>query len=202
MTNIPQPLRRFTTFEVARICGVYHTTVINWVKKGQLKALQTPGKHRRILLPDLLEFMRRFEMPIPEGLAAWRKKVLVVEDEEPMRRILVRHLGRLADVEVAQTDDGMKALLMIGQAPPDLLVLDVGIPNIDGLRLIELVRAAEHSRPVKVIVVTGKDLDARELDFVRENAEECFGKPFDGQAFLWAASRALDVELPVEEAAR
>lgn len=102
---------------------------------------------------------------------------------------------------MAAADDGMKALLHIGQSPPDLLILDIGIPNINGLKLIELLRAAEHSRPVKIIVVTGQDLRPPELAFIREHAEGFFPKPLEGEAFLAAAARCLDLEVPQPAAA-
>lgn len=49
----------FTTNEVAKICSVTRQTVINWIKWGRLKALSTPGGHRRVMREDLVSFMER-----------------------------------------------------------------------------------------------------------------------------------------------
>src|SRR6185369_15954578 len=94
------PPRAFTTFEVAKICGVFHTTVINWVNKGKLKAHSTPGGHRRIQLPDLIAFMTQFDMPIPGDLHQRARRILIVEDDPSVQRMLQRTLSALPGVEI------------------------------------------------------------------------------------------------------
>src|SRR5579885_1934753 len=104
------PGRVFSTFEVGRICGVFHTTVINWVNKGKLKAHMTPGGHRRIALSDLIDFMRRFEMPIPADLENRPKRVLVVEDNAAVQRMLARALQPFEGIVVETCSGGLEAL--------------------------------------------------------------------------------------------
>ena len=60
--------KTFTTFEAAKMCGVVHTTVINWANKGKLAHRKTPGGHRRIPISSLRSFMQKYEMPIPEAM--------------------------------------------------------------------------------------------------------------------------------------
>src|SRR5688500_2835728 len=102
--------RLFTTFETAKACGAYHTTVINWINKGMLKARVTPGGHRRVALPDLLEFMRRFEMPIPHDLTDRPKRVLIVEDDPAVQRLIKRTLSELPSIDLQACDNGLQAL--------------------------------------------------------------------------------------------
>jgi len=109
--------RAFTTFEVAKACGVFHTTVINWVNKGKLKARVTPGGHRRIQMPDLIDFMKRFDMPIPEDLTQKAKKILIVEDDPAVSRMLKRTLQALSGVEIQTCVGGLEALMAIGKTP-------------------------------------------------------------------------------------
>lgn len=59
--------RAFSTFEVAKLCGVFHTTVINWAKKGILRHRLTPGGHRRIPKSVLVPFMEKYAMPFPKN---------------------------------------------------------------------------------------------------------------------------------------
>ena len=80
--------KTFTTFEVARLCGVFHTTVINWVNKGKLKARVTPGGHRRIPISELVLFMKKYEMPIPADIEDAHKQILILDDEPMMTRLL------------------------------------------------------------------------------------------------------------------
>ncbi|MFH1847516.1 MAG: helix-turn-helix domain-containing protein [Candidatus Omnitrophota bacterium] len=56
----------FSTCQVAKITNVHHTTVFNWVKEGKINAYITPGGHRRIKKQDLLDFMKTYNIPIPD----------------------------------------------------------------------------------------------------------------------------------------
>ena len=58
----------FTTYEASKHCGVTLATVINWVEHGILPAYKTPGGHRRIKKEDLIEFLKKYNMPIPDKL--------------------------------------------------------------------------------------------------------------------------------------
>ncbi|MDE2141177.1 MAG: helix-turn-helix domain-containing protein [Elusimicrobia bacterium] len=75
------PERTFTTFEVARLCGVFYTTVAHWIDNGKLKAYTTPGKHHRIVCSELIAFMRAYEMPIPPDLAPEPRRILIIDDD-------------------------------------------------------------------------------------------------------------------------
>ena len=69
--NVIQKLEKnhpLTTFETARICGVTHSTITQWIKHGKLNAYQTPGKHRRIYKDQLLKFLNLYQINIPTDL--------------------------------------------------------------------------------------------------------------------------------------
>ncbi|MBI3563812.1 MAG: excisionase family DNA-binding protein, partial [Elusimicrobia bacterium] len=70
----------YSTFEVARLCGVFHTTVLHWIRKGKLRAYATPGGHHRITRSALVEFMERYEFPVPRGWEPSPTRVLIVDD--------------------------------------------------------------------------------------------------------------------------
>lgn len=192
----PRP-KVFSTFEAGRICGVVHTTVINWVNRGMLKAHTTPGGHRRIALPDLIDFMKRFEMPIPEDLAGRRKRILVAEDDAAVQRMLKRALSALEGVDVEACASGLEALMRIGKEAPDLLVLDIRIPQVNGFEVLKLLRANEQTKPVRIIVVTGEALSRDDESVLRDDADAFFRKPIEVAAFRRRASELLELELPV-----
>ncbi len=194
MSSTPSQPRLFTTFEVGRICGVFHTTVINWVNKGKLKAHTTPGGHRRIALPDLLEFMRRFEIPIPEGLAHRGRRVMVVEDDESVRKLLVNAVRGIPDVEVEDCESGLQALIAIGKEAPDVLLLDIRIPEVDGLEVLKVLRANEQLRPMKIVAVTGEPLEPGEQQLLRSHADHLFRKPFSTAQVRKRVAELLDPE--------
>lgn len=66
----PRPLTPrggyLTTRKIANLCGVSPTTIIRWIESGDLKAFKLPSGHRRVLLEELIDFLQRFDMPIPQ----------------------------------------------------------------------------------------------------------------------------------------
>ncbi|MBI5242760.1 MAG: response regulator [Elusimicrobia bacterium] len=192
--SITNENREFTTFQAARICGVFHTTVINWVNKGKLAAHHTPGGHRRILLANLVAFMKHYDMPIPEGIVDERKRVLVVEDDPVVQQVLVRALKPLPELEITTCVNGMEALLAIGKRAPDLVVLDIRIPHVNGLELCRLLRNNDYTDPVKIIAVSGEALSAADEYFLRTHADCYFRKPLQIDIFQEAAMDLLELE--------
>lgn len=184
--------RLFSTFQAARLCGVYHTTVINWIKTGKLKAYTTPGGHRRIHSNDLLEFMRHFEMPIPKDLLTRPKRLLIVEDDASVRRMLMRTFSGVPNLEVVECEGGIEALIEIGRTAPDLLVLDIRIPQVNGLEICRILRSSEATRPIRIVCVTGEALSAEEQAFLEANTAAVFRKPLSTEAFKQAALDLLD----------
>ncbi|MFA6093091.1 MAG: response regulator [Elusimicrobiota bacterium] len=193
-----EPQKVFTTFEVGKICGVFHTTVINWVNKGKLKAHCTPGKHRRILLADLLEFMRRFEMPIPEDLLLRSKSALVVEDDPAVQRMIVRALQSLPGLKVQACANGLDAMIAVGKDAPELLVLDINIPKVNGLEVCEILRNNEQTKPIKIIAVSGQRMSAQNDRFLRENADAFYLKPLSTAELKAKALELLEMD-PVRD---
>ncbi|MBI4668942.1 MAG: helix-turn-helix domain-containing protein [Elusimicrobia bacterium] len=104
-------MKQFTTHDIARICAVTIPGVIRWIEEGKLKAYKTPGGHRRILAPDFLDFLKRYQMPIPLEVEGWNKKrVLVVDDDAPVRQVLKRIISRIgSDIEIQEAADGFEA---------------------------------------------------------------------------------------------
>ena len=93
--------RVFTTFQIAEMCSVRPTTVIKWANQQRIKAYTTPRGHRRVLESDFLEFLKKYNLPIPMELGAGRRRVLVVEDETDLGQLLVRSLQRASkDLDV------------------------------------------------------------------------------------------------------
>lgn len=186
--------RAFTTFEVAKICGVFHTTVINWVNKGKLKAHFTPGGHRRIQPADLVEFMQRFDMPIPPDLASRKKRVLIVEDDLVIQQTLQRALKPLQGVVVQACGNGVEALMAIGREAPDLVVLDIRIPGVNGLDVCRVLHSSEQTAQIKVIAITGGELTPRDEAFLSEHAQAFMRKPIGISEFRAKAAALLELE--------
>src|SRR4051812_36083111 len=123
----------YTTFQVAALCRVQPTTVIKWANQNLLLTYTTPGGHRRVKEADLLAFLKQYRIPIPEVLEQPDRRILVVDDEKNIGQMLCRAFRRAAKgVEAEWIQDGVEALLSVGKTPPDLIVLDVVMPTMDG----------------------------------------------------------------------
>jgi two-component system, OmpR family, response regulator MprA len=103
-------------------------------------------------------------------------RILVVDDDRAVREALRRTLT-LADYEVALAEDGEAAIEQIVQAVPDAVVLDVGLPGIDGLEVCARVRRLGNRVPI--LILTARDAVADRIDGLDVGADDYMVKPFD-----------------------
>ena len=89
------------------------------------------------------------------------KTVLIVEDDLDLSRIFADALF-WAGFRVEQANDGVTALRMIKNDPPDVLILDIGLPMLDGLSVRDELAAHAETRHIPVVVVTGQSDDFRQ----------------------------------------
>ena len=100
--------------------------------------------------------------------------VLVVEDDDQVRSALVRELGRHQYV-VRGAGTALAALRVVSSDPPDLVVLDLGLPDLDGVQVLRMLRAV---RNIPVIIATGRRDDAEIVRLLRAGADDYLVKPF------------------------
>lgn len=173
-----------TTFEISEICEVNPTTVQNWVKEGKLKAYATPGGHRRILREDLIRFLREFGMPVPAGLKEPFPYILIVDDEKDVVDLLTEvMLSGEEELEIAGVQNGVDALLMIGERIPDLLILDIMMPGMNGLEVCRKLKAGTATKKLKIAAITGDHDPAVRDRVLAAGADLVYTKPFDMAKF-------------------
>jgi len=83
-----------------------------------------------------------------------RYNVLVVEDSPPMRKMIVFALSRLRELQVTEADDGVDALRKLAQQRYDLILTDINMPILDGLKLVKRLRADRSYRETPIIIIT------------------------------------------------
>jgi len=189
----------FTTFEVGRLCRVYHTTVINWINKGQLKAYATPGRHRRIERDDLIGFMKQFNIRIPKELGGGKPGVMIVDDDKHILRLLKRAFeSAFHAVDLRLMENGIEALVSVGKDIPDLIVLDVVMPGMDGIEVCKVLRSRPETKIIKIIAITGERLSDEQENFLRSNVDHVFKKPFSPIKLAGAAAALLGSDVSVK----
>lgn len=162
-----------------------HTTVIRWIGEGKIKAHETPGGHRRIESRDLLGFLKRYSMPVPASLSNGRFRVLAVDDEKVMLSMLRKMVDDCADkIELHLATHGMAALMLIGKVPFDLVILDVLMPDIDGIEVCKALKRNPDTAGMKIIAMSGKPLSEEQEEYLDRNTECLLKKPFSPSLLL------------------
>jgi two-component system response regulator ResD len=106
-----------------------------------------------------------------------RGSVLVVDDEPTITDVVSRYLQR-AGYETRSADAGPAALQLVGEARPDLVVLDLMLPGMDGLEVMRRLRADSDRRRLPVILLTAKGEPADRVIGLRLGADDYVAKPF------------------------
>lgn len=179
------PERTYTTHDIARFCDVYPSSVVHWINSGKLKAYATPGGHHRVTREDLVAFLRAFKIPLPAELAERPLRVLIVDDDPELGRVLERAFAHAAGAFATEVcRDGVEALIRIGQSPPDLVVLDVVLPKMDGVQVCRVLKGKPETRGIKIVAISGKKLPFSEKRLQDVKVDAFFRKPLDLAALL------------------
>jgi len=149
-------MKYITTGEAARLCGVGINTVKRWIQKGELKSVVTPGGHWRIVESDFHTFLRTHNMDSLLPKTKQPSKVLLIEDDPAMCSLIEGAL-ELSSIDIAfdYAHDGYTGLMKVGCMQPDLLILDIMLPEINGLELIHRLRTSKVCSAPHILVITG-----------------------------------------------
>ena len=180
----------YTTHEVSRLLHVNPRSVINWIEQNLLPSYRTPGGHRRIRHDDLLAFLRKHQIPTPESLVEGKFNVLIVDDEQEIVEIMRVFLQRQGGYEITSAADGISALIEVGRTKPDLLILDIMIPGVDGIEVCRRIKEDATNRSI-IIAVSGNA--EHENDIIRAGADVFMVKPLDLERLQAEARRLLRV---------
>jgi two-component system OmpR family response regulator len=186
MAKNEKQVRIYSALEVARICGVVNQTAINWIKSGHLKAFQTPGGQYRVYAEDMVSFLTSRGMRVPADLTAGeavqpdRDLVLIVDDDPQINTLLMRFLQKKdPGRRILQAFDGFEAGRLISDRRPEAVILDIGLPGIDGHGLCRRIKEDTGlARPV-IVAISGLDQGADGAVILEEGADAFFPKPLD-----------------------
>ena len=178
-----------TTGEAAKLCGVKLNTIKNWIRQGDIPAIQTPGGHWRIPRASFLTFMEKFTAPIMNDKAdslMSPKRILLIDDDVSAHELMIGALeADDAKYELYSAHSGCSGLIEIGRLQPDLIVLDIMMPDINGLEIIHRLKGAESPLPeAKIVVVTAASDRRLVVNRIKKaNPEALLFKPLNLIAF-------------------
>ncbi|MCL2005361.1 MAG: response regulator [Planctomycetaceae bacterium] len=184
----------FTTGEAAKICKVSQQTIIRCFDNGQLKGFRVPGsKFRRIPREQLFVFMRDNGIPT-DSLETGKRKVLVVDDDRDLVELIVSVLEDDGRFETRVANNGFEAGMMVKDYRPDLIVLDVMLPDINGREVCVRVRGDKSLSNVHIICISGMVERDKIAELMEAGADDFLQKPFDTDVLISRMSRLLEVE--------
>ncbi len=167
--NRPALTDHYTTLEVARMLGMAVRSVQLMVDRGDLEAWKTPGGHRRISRDSVERWLAsrqpggRSEAVSGRARSTGAPRVLLIEDSTHFQNLISLIVKQqFPQVELSIADDGISGLAMVGQLQPQVLLIDILLPGIDGGTLITSLRSHERFRDSKLVVLTSLDEAQRE----------------------------------------
>ena len=184
----------FTTGEAAKICKVSQQTIIRCFDSGQLKGFRVPGsRFRRIPREALYRFMKENSIPT-DALESGRRRILVVDDDQAVVDLITEVLAGDARFESKYVNNGFGAGMLAKEYHPDLIILDVMLPDINGQAVCELIRGDATMSDIKIICISGMVEEDKIAELKASGADDFLHKPLDIDELLRRICRHLDIE--------
>jgi excisionase family DNA binding protein len=173
-----------TLGQAAKFLGVAQSTIRKWSDQGRVPAFYTPGGHRRYRRRDLEAFLERSG---PGGRSDG-PLVLVVDDDARLREFMRVNL-EMEGYSVREAASAEEALEAIEDSAPELVLLDVVMPGVDGWQMLQ--RMQERHGSIPVIMFSGKVDEQAATDAEERGARGFIGKPFDPQQLIERAKQLV-----------
>ena len=184
----------FTTGEAAKICKVSQQTIIRCFDNGQLKGFRVPGsRFRRIPRDMLYKFMKDNGIPT-DALESGKRKVLLVDDDAELVELMTKVLEEDGRFEVRVAGNGFDAGMMVKEYHPDLIVLDVMLPDINGKEVCHRVRSDTNLEDVRILCISGMIEEDKVHELRLSGADDFLHKPFDIEELIDHMCALLEIE--------
>jgi len=184
----------FTTGEAAKICKVSQQTIIRCFDNGQLKGFRVPGsRFRRIPREALYKFMKDNSIPT-DALESGKRKVLLVDDDADLVEMMTKFLEEDGRFEVKVATNGFDAGMMVKEYRPDVIVLDVMLPDINGKEVCQRVRADASLEEVRILCISGMVEDDKVQELRLAGMDQFLPKPFEMDVLIDNMCALLDME--------
>ncbi len=173
-----------TTGQVARLCRVTIRTVIKWFETGRLEGYKLPGsRERRFTRSAVVRFLRDNDMPVEELLEdAGPRRVLVVDDDEGVRRMLLRYLTGLGTYQIETAASGWEAGLRTASFKPHVLLLDYRLGDTTGLDVVRTIRAMPDLHQPAIVLMSAWLEPEQATEVLDAGADAFLPKPFELEA--------------------
>jgi len=173
-----------TPGEVADLLMVSSAAVRRWAAEGDLKAMTTPGGHRRFLPEDVERFASQKNIAI-QASENNQLRVLIVDDDKQFSGYLVKMLAKYGEkIESELVNNGFDAGIKIHEFNPNVVLLDLMMPGMDGFQVCERLKSDRATKNIRVIAMTGYPSAMNVEKILAAGAEVCLSKPVDRHELL------------------
>ncbi len=187
------PKSVLTPNEVAELLMVSPITVRQWAQKGLIEAQVTAGGHRRFTLEAVRRFARERDLVLPQ-LSTSVHSLLVVDDDRQLNQFLVTlFTTQVDDLTVYSAEDGFEAGRMVAAHRPDVVLLDVMMPGMDGVDVCRRIKASPQTAHIRVVGMTGFHTPEVTSRMLAAGAQALLKKPFDNAEVLFACGFSTHV---------
>lgn len=186
----------FGTHTIAGICQVTRQTVARWIEEGKIPSFNTGGGQHRVWAADLVPFLTSHNIPVPRNIlaATLPLRILIVDDEPSVRRLIARILRkRYPEAEVHEAEDGFEAGHKTTSLLPNLVLLDLRLPGINGVRVCQMIRRQESLKGIKILAMSAYTIEESSTEVLQAGANDFIGKPFEIQELEKKLERLLPV---------
>ena len=121
-----------------------------------------------------------------------QRDILVVDDSKVMREMVIACLRGEPQLRFVQAASGLEAIEKLSLSSFDLVVLDLNMPDIGGVEVVEFVRAQDHLRTLPILIVTTRGDEASRDRVMSVGASEFMTKPFTPEGLIGAVRGLLD----------
>lgn len=164
--------------KAAKHCGLHRVTLWKYVKNGDIRTFKTPGGQFRIHIKDLESFMQSKRMyPFSDHWPS-EKRILIVDDDPKIRKLISQSLGSKKFI-LEFASDGFEAGLKISKSQPQLVILDLFLPEMDGFKVCRQIKEDEDVADTKIIAISGYDTHQNRQKILDCGADLFMSKPLD-----------------------
>jgi excisionase family DNA binding protein len=172
-------MRFLTTGQIATSCQVTIPTVKRWIREGHLSAFQTAGGHFRITEDEFRRFQDVHRIPVETNGADVEAlpKILIVDDDAALLETLWEALAWDGRYKVEVAHDGYEGLIKVGSFAPNLLILDVRMPGLNGFQVCRRVKADPGTRDTRILAISGHGGQHTREQILEAGADGFLDKP-------------------------
>ncbi len=184
------------TFDAASYLGVSRSSLTNWVKQGLLGSGVTPGGHYRFTTEELDAFAAKRGLKISGKVSSQNvTRILIIDDDSAFREFVREALQTFSGFELKEAADGMEGALLVGTWNPDLVIVDLKMPNMNGIEFCRLLKKGEETSDTSIIIASAYLSPEAKEDIAKIGVDIVLEKPVRLGSLVAAVTKCTDIQL-------